>query len=54
MSEKTLMCCGREATQSDGHIFEGHDYIEWWCETCGQIVQRVNVEPSEYIPVIFV
>jgi hypothetical protein len=50
---RQLVCCGREATQTDGHIFEGATHIEWFCEICGKVLKRVEVEPREYVPVLF-
>lgn len=49
----TLTCCGREATQSDGHIFDGSDKIEWWCEICGKVLKTVTVGSRDYVPVIY-
>lgn len=53
--QRVIVCldCGREATQSDDHVFEGANWIEWWCEDCDKIIERVAVDPVPYVPVVF-
>ena len=47
--------CGRVGTMTDDHIFEGADFIAWWCENCDKELKRIKVNPNEheYTPVIF-
>lgn len=33
--------CGRETTQTDDHVFDGADFIAWWCEPCDKEVKRI-------------
>lgn len=39
---------------SDGHIFDGDDYIEYWCENCDKILLRIPYTPVDFdgFPVI--
>lgn len=45
--------CKREGTMSDGHVFDGADTVEWWCENCNEVLKKIPAIPSDYRPVIF-